>query len=571
MNVRFFTLCCLLYCFSPFSQAKDFQALLEQADSIKSADYMTFSRTINSIHPDYEQLTATQKLYFNYLNAYAIAYSGDFEQAVSKLTVLLRDNEPSELTFRIKSTLLNIYVLSKRYLDAFVIADELLHQDSRITDVRSKEQAYRTIAMLNNTVSNYDVAWFYANKVLTSAVEPSSICAAWQLRIEAMYFLRHRDFLADSATALTQCAQAGELIFQNIIVAYNARYYLDNQQSEQAIILLQQYYDDLIKANYPHLTAAFSALLARAFYDKQDYVQAEYYANRGVASGMDSKYTEPLAWSYQVLYRLARQKNDYQVALQWYEKYTETDKAYLDEKATQQLAYHRARNDIEIKNQRIELLDKDNELLHLQQNIYREEVKNNRLIMSLLILLVLISVLIAYKGLSGRRRFKLIAEFDQLTGISNRYHFNNQALYALEKCQYEGKPAALILFDLDRFKTINDEYGHAAGDWALQQVVSICRHFVRNNDVFGRIGGEEFAIVLPDCQADKAVLLAEICRDAINEIDTREKASDIVLSASFGVSSSDSSGYQLKHLLADADAAMYKAKQAGRNQVMSCS
>ena len=90
---------------------------------------------------------------------------------------------------------------------------------------------------------------------------------------------------------------------------------------------------------------------------------------------------------------------------------------------------------------------------------------------------------------------------------------------------------------------------------------------MRNNDVFGRIGGEEFAVVLPGCQLDKAVLLAEICRDAISAIDSSDSGVKFPLSASFGVSGSDTSGYLLKQLLADADHAMYRAKEAGRDQV----
>jgi diguanylate cyclase (GGDEF)-like protein len=90
---------------------------------------------------------------------------------------------------------------------------------------------------------------------------------------------------------------------------------------------------------------------------------------------------------------------------------------------------------------------------------------------------------------------------------------------------------------------------------------------MRNNDVFGRIGGEEFAVVLPGCHTDKAVLLAEICRDAIASIDTSESGTSFPLTASFGVSSSDHSGFLLKQLLADADHAMYQSKQGGRDQV----
>src|SRR5690606_15253457 len=197
-------------------------------------------------------------------------------------------------------------------------------------------------------------------------------------------------------------------------------------------------------------------------------------------------------------------------------------KAYDDEKAAGLLAYNIAKANVEVKNLRIVLLDKDNELLSLQKDLYEKEARQNRLLVLILGAILLLATVLAYRGMTGWRRFKKIAEYDQLTGISNRYHFNNQAKVALDYCENNAKPVALILFDLDYFKDINDTHGHAVGDWALRAVVKTCRNFMRNNDVFGRIGGEEFAVVLPGCQTDKAVLLAEICRDAFAGIDTSD-------------------------------------------------
>ncbi|MEO3879775.1 GGDEF domain-containing protein [Rheinheimera fenheensis] len=250
---------------------------------------------------------------------------------------------------------------------------------------------------------------------------------------------------------------------------------------------------------------------------------------------------------------------------------SELQKKYSDNKISQQLAYHQAKGETAIKNQRIALLDKDNEVLALQRDLYEQEARQNRLLVLILAAVLLLASALAYRGMTGRQRFKKIAEYDQLTGISNRYHFNKQARLALQYCEQNAKPVAVILFDLDHFKQINDLYGHAAGDWALQAVVKTCRNFMRNNDVFGRIGGEEFAVLLPGCQIDKATLLAEICRDAIASIDSRDSGFDFPLTASFGVSGSNTSGYVLKQLLSDADNAMYQAKAAGRNRVMAFS
>ena len=181
--------------------------------------------------------------------------------------------------------------------------------------------------------------------------------------------------------------------------------------------------------------------------------------------------------------------------------------------------------------------------------------------------LSLILGLLTYRGLTRSKRYRKMAEFDQLTGISNRYHFTEQAQREIAHCIRAQRPVALILFDLDHFKQINDRFGHAAGDWTLQQVVLSCRNFIRHSDIFGRIGGEEFVILLTDCTAEQAVMLADICRTALADIDTSGYQPKFKVTASFGISDSEQAGYDLSALLAAADAAMYQAKQQGRNQV----
>ena len=99
--------------------------------------------------------------------------------------------------------------------------------------------------------------------------------------------------------------------------------------------------------------------------------------------------------------------------------------------------------------------------------------------------------------------------------------------------------------------------------------MQICNHFIRSGDIFGRIGGEEFAIVLPDCQPDKVLMLAEICRDAIEQLDCSHIQSGLKLTASFGVSYSQISGYQASELMRHADQALYLANYNGRNRVES--
>jgi diguanylate cyclase (GGDEF)-like protein len=239
----------------------------------------------------------------------------------------------------------------------------------------------------------------------------------------------------------------------------------------------------------------------------------------------------------------------------------------MDDKSAQQMAYHTAHSEIISQNQKIALLDKDNQLLQYEQTVLKHQAAFNKLLITALVISTLVLAYLAYRSFMARRRFKALAEYDDLTSISNRYHFSTAAKAALALCERSQLPAALIVFDLDYFKQINDQFGHAAGDWALRQTVNTCRNFMRNNDVFGRIGGEEFAILLPGCQSDKAHLLADICRDAIFAIETADSGYQFQLSASFGVTSAEVSGYHLTKMIEDADTAMYQAKQQGRNKV----
>ncbi len=123
------------------------------------------------------------------------------------------------------------------------------------------------------------------------------------------------------------------------------------------------------------------------------------------------------------------------------------------------------------------------------------------------------------------------------------------------------------MFDLDGFKTINDAYGHDAGDWVLQRVASTCAGLCRRIDRFGRVGGEEFAILLHGCELDAALRVAEDCRVRLALIDTRETGHAFPVSASFGVTTAALSGYSLSSLMSHADLMLYRAKREGRNTV----
>lgn len=158
-----------------------------------------------------------------------------------------------------------------------------------------------------------------------------------------------------------------------------------------------------------------------------------------------------------------------------------------------------------------------------------------------------------------------LATTDYLTGAANRRHFMTILDGQIKQSQRYGQPLSLVLMDLDRFKQINDTYGHDAGDGELTKVSEIARHSIRRSDCFARYGGEEFVLLAPSTDLDGARVIAENIRQAIEV--SRDGALPQV-TASFGVAQ-----YEERESRADflkrADQALYAAKEQGRNRVIS--
>jgi diguanylate cyclase (GGDEF)-like protein len=164
------------------------------------------------------------------------------------------------------------------------------------------------------------------------------------------------------------------------------------------------------------------------------------------------------------------------------------------------------------------------------------------------------------------------ANFDHLTGMCNRRYFMDLAERELERARRYQKPLAILGVDIDYFKRINDNYGHKAGDIALQKFAVTCHEVVRQTDLVGRMGGEEFAILLPETDLGRAREIAERLRKRVEESELSLPDGETVLhfTVSIGLTLLPAAGEktELDALLHKADMALYQAKNAGRNRVL---
>lgn len=161
---------------------------------------------------------------------------------------------------------------------------------------------------------------------------------------------------------------------------------------------------------------------------------------------------------------------------------------------------------------------------------------------------------------------RLIAQVDHLTGALTRRGFVEQAEREIARSRRYGRPSTLAMLDLDHFKSINDAYGHAGGDQVLMQVSELAKVALRPSDVFGRLGGEEFAMLLPETDGDQALIVAERLREAIARHHMRMSGgATLNVTASFGIATLASGHAGFAAWLESADTMLYAAKSAGRN------
>jgi len=162
-----------------------------------------------------------------------------------------------------------------------------------------------------------------------------------------------------------------------------------------------------------------------------------------------------------------------------------------------------------------------------------------------------------------------LALHDGLTGLLNRRAFFQAAEGALSRCHRNRTPVAVVMLDVDHFKSFNDRYGHATGDVVLQRVAACLQNSLRVSDLCGRYGGEEFCALLDGVNESEALELAERLRRNIQQMAGQgiEKGANLTVTASLGLCQSSSGPHDLAQMLKRADEALYVAKHGGRNRV----
>lgn len=183
------------------------------------------------------------------------------------------------------------------------------------------------------------------------------------------------------------------------------------------------------------------------------------------------------------------------------------------------------------------------------------------------VLLVAFLAALVARQFRTRRRLHALAVTDELTGVANRRQIERLGENVVAQARQRHQPLTLLAFDIDHFKRINDGHGHAVGDRVLARVARVCGTVLRPGDLLGRIGGEEFIVVLPDTGPEDSLHVAERLRRTIEQLDLGDVAPGLRVSISIGLARLHRESETLTDLTRRADRALYRAKDRGRNRI----
>ena len=512
--------------------------------------------------------TQTEKYHLSY--ASSLGFRGRHEERVALVRSYIGQVHAPERRARFLYELIEGSAALGHYENALQAMNESILLLPLLSNTSEKMTVLQGAFSLMNSFGAYDEALSFADRIYSLRDEKLgsyAACVGLTDKVETQFTrgnsLQAQSFVMD---AIAECDANKNQLFTLINKTNVAMDALGSGNYAKGITIslpLLQQFSELSK-NSDYVTLLQNAL-ARAYLKTGNTDTAEYYgfeafqrAQSGNAFDLQEKTSETMA-------AIKRAQGQLAAALSYYDINLALKKKVLDDQLHKNLAYQRVKFNTQDKANQMALLEQKN------KNLSTEKALQQKKYQILILLLTLGAVVLAIVGvwlfntLRLKNIFRASAQVDGLTQVSNRTHFTVSAQKAFSD---PARNVSLVLFDMDFFKKINDTYGHPTGDWVLKTVCDTVKPELHKTALLGRLGGEEFALCLPDCLEEEARALAERCRAAIAAIGAHPSGLVLEISASFGVATR--SAHQpdsFEEMLVQADKALYLSKNGGRNRV----
>ncbi len=547
---------------------------LLRLESLRLNDPKAFSEGLEALGFDQIKMSSYQQCHYTFLKSYQKAFKGESLEAIELMENLIPNCEDLRVRIRVNALIANIAVIGGDYIKASNNIDLVIQNAEQTSDVTSKLLAYSVAAIVYNLLDQRELGVKYSQLLYNLEPSEKNLC-----HLHYSSNVHHLDKdnppidFSKISSMSEQCRASGNLLYSQFIVLDNIKWKLTQEQIDPATMdeirqTLEALNDEISSSPYQNILGIFAAVKAKYHWLNGETESAEQRALKSIQLNQNLGITEQLIMALEVLENVAKSKGDYVSSYDYLNQKNEAELKMYDQSQAKQMAFMTVKHSNLAKVFEIEQLNRQKEVLELEKQLAKQEANNQRLVILLILTLVGFMAMWLVRIKKKHDYFKGVSEIDHLTKVLTRKAFEEQVSELLVKCQEQEKPMNLAIVDLDHFKNVNDTHGHLIGDWVLKNVVYAIKELVEENMIIARLGGEEFCVVIPmvDCEAMAAKL--ETMRRAIETLDCSESGVELSVTASFGYTSSVTSGYSLPMLLTHADVALFEAKKQGRNQVV---
>ncbi|MCZ8061876.1 GGDEF domain-containing protein [Silanimonas sp.] len=516
-----------------------------------------------------------QRQFLQFLAANREGLEGRFVEAMARVEPLAATAEDPALRLMAGTYVINMRAGTREFEAGLRDLDRLLkaHPKAEGPLREAVHTLWATASIFYAELGKPELSAWHAQRLADAVPSPRNACTAQHFIIRARQATADRTLSgSDFERADQACRAANENgVFLGFSALSHARFLRDTEGNDAALALVMAQRDGIESTRYPRLVAEAHALAAELLLAAGRMTQAESEAQRAIETSKDTPTSLPVAMAEKVLFDIHRQRGDASGALRHLQRHIAANRALAEEGLTKERAFRTVQHESLQREQQLALATERNQMLDLEARLAKAESRNAAALSALLLLTVAGLVLWGWRLWADAQRFRALAQTDPLTGLATRQHFAELAAAALERGRADGRPLALVAFDLDQFKGVNDRHGHRAGDAVLRTISEAVRAVPAPLPcIFGRIGGEEFAVLLDGATEAQAATYAEALRRAIASAEAVvEGGRAVTVTASFGLSGTHDASHDLQALLDLSDRALYRAKNGGRDRVMA--
>ena len=548
--------------------AADPDALIKQIYQLQVTDHARALQVLAQLNRETASLTPAQRWQMRYLNAWEVMYQGDYAKSEALLNDVIEHSGNPQLADHASAVLLSQLGAARHYTAAFELANRIVARLPQVKDANDRRLLLSNLSQVMAYAGQTDLAVRYARMAMEAVPAGEKRCYPASILVEVLYY--GKALKSDSPElqqAFADCPPDKVSLYHTNLELMRAELLLHEGQPRQVLALLDRIQPSVDANGYVPAKLSAQVDRAAALAAMGDDAAAVRMASAVVAAEKSGDIDAWLKEAYDVLYRVEKKQGHAAAALAYYEKYAALDKAYLDDVNARAMAYQTVQQRVLAQQLETESLGRQNAALRMRQALDAKTAEASRLYLALLLMALVSGAIWMIRLKRSQMRFRKLSNLDGLTTIANRQHFMGEVERTLQSLARRGGTACLVFIDLDHFKRINDTHGHAMGDEVLRQVVAAGQRQLRPSDLFGRLGGEEFGILLVGCVREQGVAIADRIRLAVEATVVECEGTAIAVSTSVGLACTDACGYELRRLLREADAALYRAKSGGRNRV----